>query len=323
MQNSEQTINETGLRARQAGTHVLSVILPSYNEEGNIARTAETLGALFSDAAFDYELVFVDDGSSDRTRSEIERAKARNPKIKGICFSRNFGKEAAIYAGLRYASGDAAVVMDCDLQHPPETILKMYALWLQGYDVVEGVKTSRGRENPLHALCAGLFYRLISAATGIDMENASDFKLMDRQVVEALLSMPERHSFFRALSAWVGFSSVSIGFEVQERQSGSSKWSARALIRYAVTNLTSFTAFPLQLVSFGGLVMFLFALFLGAETLIRYFSGCAVEGFTTVILLLLLIGSAIMLSLGVIGHYIAKIYDEVKKRPKYIVSEIF
>ena len=302
---------------------LISIVLPAYNEEGNIALAVKTLTEEFRNAGFRYELIFVNDGSKDNTWSEIEKAKSIDPDhIKGICFSRNFGKEAAVFAGLNYASGDAVVVMDCDMQHPPETVLKMYELWKQGYEVVEGVKISRGKESVLHGFAAKSFYKIISKATGIDMANASDFKLMDRKVVDTLREMPERNSFFRALSSWVGFRTVQVGFEVQERQSGKSKWSTKSLIKYAITNITSFTTLPLQLVTMGGIFVLLLAVILGVQTLVRYFSGHAVEGFTTVILLLLFIGSVIMISLGIIGYYIAKIYDEVKKRPKYIVSEI-
>ena len=301
----------------------LSIILPAYNEEENISLAVKTLTEEFRNAGFCYELIFVNDGSKDNTWSEIEKAKSiDSDHIKGICFSRNFGKEAAVFAGLNYASGDAVVVMDCDMQHPPETVLKMYELWKQGYEVVEGVKISRGKESALHGFAAKTFYKIISKATGIDMANASDFKLMDRKVVDTLSEMPERNSFFRALSSWVGFRTVQVGFEVQERQSGKSKWSTKSLIKYAITNITSFTTLPLQLVTMGGIFVLLLAVILGVQTLVRYFSGHAVEGFTTVILLLLFIGSVIMISLGIIGYYIAKIYDEVKKRPKYIVSEV-
>lgn len=302
---------------------LLSIILPSYNEEGNIALAVKTIKKAFCDVSFRYELVFVNDGSKDNTWSEIEKAKAEDPNhIKGISFSRNFGKEAAVFAGLNYAAGDAVVVMDCDMQHPPEAVLKMYELWKQGYEVVEGVKLSRGKESIMHGFAAKTFYKIISDATGIDMENASDFKLMDRKVVDILREMPERHSFFRALSSWVGFRTAQVGFEVRERQNGKTKWSTKALINYAITNITSFTTLPLQLVTMGGLVVLILAIILGIQTLVRYFSGHAVEGFSTVILLLLFIGSVIMISLGIIGYYIAKIYDEVKRRPKYIVSEI-
>lgn len=300
---------------------MLSVILPSYNEEKNIKLAYETLTSLLKENNIIYEIIFVNDGSKDNTWKEI-RNISTDEHIKGVCFSRNFGKESAIYAGLYLAKGDAAVVMDCDMQHPPDTIIKMYELWKQGYDVVEGIKLDRGSESGIHKFAANAFYKLISKATGIDMSNTSDFKLLDRKVIDALLSLPERNSFFRALSSWVGFKATSVGFEVQERANGTSKWSTKALIKYALSNISSFTSLPLYIVTFSGMVVFIFGLLLGLQTLIRYLMGNSVEGFTTVILLLLIIGSIIMLSLGIIGYYISKIYDEVKKRPKYIISDI-
>ncbi|MCI8466476.1 MAG: glycosyltransferase family 2 protein [Lachnospiraceae bacterium] len=301
---------------------LLSIVLPAYNEEENIEKVCEVLGRLFSQNGMEYELVFVNDGSKDRTWEKIRKAGEQYPQVTGIQFSRNFGKESAIFAGLGQARGDAVAVMDCDLQHPPETLIEMYRLWENGYEVVEAVKSSRGKEGFLHKHSAGIFYRMMSRATGIDMQNASDFKLLDRKVVDALRDMPERNMFFRALSSWVGYKTVTVRFEVQERNAGESKWSTASLIRYALTNIVSFTSMPMQLVTISGFVVLMLALILGIQTLVKYLSGSAVEGFTTVILLLLLIGSAIMISLGIIGYYLAKIYDEVKHRPKYLISEI-
>ena len=224
-------------------------------------------------------------------------------------------------AGLSYARGEASVIIDCDLQHPPEKIVEMYRLWEQGYKVVEGVKLSRGKEGIFHKWAAGIFYDLISKATSIDMRNASDFKLMDHTVVDTILKMPEKQFFFRAISSWVGFRSTTVEFEVQERTEGVSKWSVKSLIRYAVTNITSFSSAPLQLVTLSGILFFLFALVLGIQTLVRFVTGDALEGFTTVIMLQLITGSILMVAIGIIGYYIAKIYDEVKERPRFIVEE--
>ena len=300
---------------------MLSVVLPSYNEEKMIPKTAKILSDLMKQAGIKYQLIFVDDGSRDRTWEEIEKAAARDECITGLHFSRNFGKESAIFAGLANARGDCSVVMDCDLQHPPETLIEMYRLWEQGYEVVEGVKRSRGKESALHRASAGLFYKLISKAVKIDMSRASDFKLMDKKAVEALLNMPERNAFFRALSSWVGYRSTTLEFDVQERTEGESKWSTWSLVKYAVTNIVAFSAVPMQLVTIAGVFVFLMGLVMGVQTLVKYFSGRAVEGFTTVILLILLVGSIIMISLGIIGYYISKIYEEVKGRPRYLISK--
>lgn len=300
---------------------MLSVVLPAYNEEKMLGKAARVIGEILTDAKIPYELIFVNDGSKDKTWEEIEKAAEADSNVVGISFSRNFGKESALFAGLANAKGDCAVVLDCDLQHPPEVIVEMYRLWEQGYEVVEGVKRSRGKESIFHKASAGLFYKLMSSAVKIDMSRASDFKLMDRKAVDALLSMPEKNAFFRALSSWVGFKSTSVEFDVQEREEGESKWSTKSLIEYAVTNIVAFSSVPMQFVTIAGLCMFLLAIIIGVQTVVNFLMGRAVEGFTTVILLILLIGSLIMISLGIIGYYISKIYEEVKGRPKYLISK--
>ena len=299
----------------------LSVVLPAYNEEESVPLAADVIGNLLTRAGIDHELIFVNDGSRDHTWRAIQEAAARRPQVRGIRFSRNFGKEAAIFAGLAQAKGDCCVVLDCDLQHPPEKILEMYRLWQQGWQVVEGVKISRGKESPLHTLAAKTFYRFLSGATRIDMSHASDFKLLDRRAVDVLVAMREKNAFFRALSSWIGFDTAQVEFEVQPRAAGESKWSLRSLTRYAVTNLAAFSTAPLQIVTILGVLVFLCSLVLGCWSLWQKINGQALEGFTTVILLLLLIGSALMVCLGILGYYIAKIYEEIKDRPRYIVSD--
>ena len=300
----------------------LSVVLPAYNEELMTAKACRTLKEILDHEGISYELVLVDDGSSDGTWNQIEQISEQDPNVTGVHFSRNFGKEAAIVAGLAQASGDAVAVMDCDLQHPPDTLVKMFRLWEQGYEVVEGIKTNRGKESLLHRKSAGFFYGIMSRATGFDMQNASDFKLLDRKAVESVLSMPERSMFFRATSSWIGYRSISVLFEVQEREAGESKWSARSLISYAFRNIVAFTTLPLQFVTACAVGCFICSLILLVYSLVRYFTGHAVEGYTTLLIVLLFIGSAVMMSLGIIGYYIARIYEEVKKRPRYIVSKI-
>ena len=300
----------------------LSVVLPAYNEELMVGKTCRVLAEVLTKAKIPYELVVVNDGSGDRTWEEIQKAGERDANVTGVLFSRNFGKEAAIFAGLAQACGDVVAVMDCDLQHPPEVLVKMYRLWEQGYEVVEGIKKSRGTETVFHRKSAGFFYRIMSRATGFNMENASDFKLLDRKAVESVLSMPERSMFFRATSSWVGFKSTSVLFEVQEREAGESKWSTGSLIRYAFRNIVAFTTLPLQFVTIGAGGCFICSLLLLIYSLVRYFTGHAVEGYTTLLIVMLFIGSAVMMSLGIIGYYIARIYEEVKRRPRYIVSRI-
>ena len=301
---------------------MLSVILPSYNEEKMIAKATARMAEILQPEKIDYELLFIDDGSRDGTWAQINEAAEKDSHVVGVHFSRNFGKEAAMFAGLEQARGDCCVVIDCDLQHPPEKIVEMYRLWEQGYEVVEGIKEDRGEESGLHKFAANSFYGLISKATGMDMSSSSDFKLLDRKVVDTLNSLPERNLFFRALSFWVGYKKTSVSYCVQERTEGVSKWSTKSLIKYALTNISSFSSAPLHIVTVLGFIMLAVAFVLGIIALVQKISGVALGGFTTVILLLLFSASVIMISLGIIGYYIARIYDEIKGRPRYIISRI-
>ena len=300
---------------------MLSVIVPVYNEEKSVSQTAKVISGILGQAKIDYELLFINDGSIDGSWQAIAHECEKNLRIKGICFSRNFGKEAAIFAGLECVVGKCAVIIDCDLQHPPEKIVEMYRLWEQGYEVVEGVKSSRGDESIVHRVCANAFYKIIGKLTKKDMLNASDFKLIDRKVIEVLLSMPERNTFFRALSSWAGFRTSQISFEVQERKEGSSKWSAWALIKYAISYIASFSSAPMQIVTVMGCCFFALAVILGIQSLVYKFIGKALAGFTTVIIIELLLGSIMMISMGIIGYYISKMYEEIKGRPRYIIIQ--
>ncbi len=301
---------------------MLSVILPAYNEEAMIPVAAKTIPDILDAAEIPYELLFVDDGSRDKTWTEIQSAARQNSHVTGVHFSRNFGKEAAMFAGLEQARGDCCAVMDCDLQHPPEKLVEMYRLWEQGFEVVEGIKEDRGEETGFHRFAANSFYGIISRATGMDMSSSSDFKLLDRKVVDALNQMPERNVFFRALSFWVGFRRTTVSYRVQERTAGESKWSTRSLIKYAISNIGSFSSAPLHIITVLGLVMLVTAVVFGLVALVQKLTGQALGGFTTVILLLLFSSSLVMISLGIIGFYTARIYEELKGRPRYIISQI-
>lgn len=298
---------------------LLSIVIPAFNEEDNIETTTRVVIDIMTEAEIPCELIFVSDGSTDNTFEKISEQAKNNPNVRGIEFSRNFGKEAAIRAGLRKARGDCAVAMDCDLQHPPKTIVEMYHLWKKGFEVVEGIKNSRGDESLVHKLFAGAFYKTISFLTGFDMQNISDFKLLDRKVIDVLLAMPEKKTFFRAMSFWVGFKTCQVTYDVAKRAIGTTKWSFLGLIRYAVSNITSFSTKPLTLVNYIGAIALIFGSILGIQTFVYRLIGKAMEGFTTVILLLLLIGGGILIGLGLIGNYIAAIYEEVKCRPQYLI----
>ena len=302
---------------------MISIIIPSYNEEGNVSHTAEVVRKIMEKNSIPYEMIFVNDGSTDGTWERLEAMANEDERIVAVNFSRNFGKESAIFAGLETARGDACVLMDCDLQHPPETIVEMYNIWKNNdVDIVEGRKADRGKEKKAYRGFSLLFYKLIKKASGLDMDAASDFKLLDRRAVDALLKMPERLTFFRAMSSWVGFRTEKVFFEVQEREVGESKWTTRGLIKFAINNITSFTSAPMQIVTVCGILTFIVSLIMGISTVVQKMLGESDAGFPTVIILQLLTSSIIMFSLGIIGFYISKIYEEIKNRPRYIIRDI-
>ena len=299
---------------------MLSVIIPAYNEELSVERAYYTISKILKESEIDNEIIFIDDGSTDATYEKIKCLAEKEKNIYGLHFSRNFGKEAAISAGLASAAGDAVVVIDCDLQHPPEKIVEMYRLWQNGYEIIEGVKKSRGKESKIHGFAARKFYSIISSVVGFDMSNASDFKLLDRKVVDILNRIPERKGFFRAISFWVGYHKTTVEFEVNERLEGESKWSAIGLLKYAISNISAYSTAPMQIVTVLGVAMLAITAIFSVWALIDKIRGIALEGMTTVIIILIFIGSIMMISLGIIGYYVARIYDEIKGRPKYIVS---
>lgn len=297
----------------------LSVLLPIFNEEAVISEAVAEVGRAVHATGASYEIVCIDDGSSDGTLAMLRQLAATDPQVVVVELSRNFGKEAAMAAGLDHAKGNAVILMDADLQHPPELIAQMVAAWRGGADVVSGIKESRGREGFVYSMLAGLFNRLMGGATGGQaFQGASDFKLLDRQVVEALKACPERHRFFRGLVAWVGFRTQEIPFHVRERVGGQTKWSTSALVRYSIRNLLSFSALPLRLIAAAGFSTLAFAGAMAVWTFVRYFRGDALSGFPTVILLQLIFGGILLTSLGVMSLYLAEMFDEVKRRPTYL-----
>ncbi len=308
-------------REKQGRTDLLSVIVPCFNEEKMIETTIRVLTEVLSKNGMPYELIFVNDGSKDRTFSIVEEAAKADPgHIKGLSFSRNFGKEAAILAGLKAAAGDCAVVIDSDLQHPPECIEKMYELYLEGYDIVEGIKQQRQKESIFHRAFAKLFYSMFNRAIGMDIKDASDFKMVSRRVIDVLINMPERERFFRGLTFWTGFRMTTVVYEVRPRAAGDSKWSFKKLVKYAVQNIISFSSMPLSLISFIAAIMLVLALVFGIRALRLYIAGLAAGGITTVVMLILMTGGLILMALSIVGRYIASVYNELKARPRYLVD---
>lgn len=302
---------------------LISIVLPVYCEAENIGALLADITEKIAGLGIGYEFVLVDDGSTDSTWAEVERLQTEYPELRGARLSRNFGKDLALCAGLEMARGDAVIVMDADGQHPPTLLPEMIKLWRDtDVEIVEGVKSSRGSETIFSKLSAGVFYALWNKLSGFELRGASDYKLLDRQAVDAYLRMNERHVFFRGMTAWLGFKKAQLPFEVAERQGGSSGWSLLKRIRLAVDGISGFSSMPLQLVTLAGLAFLGFSMVFGIYTLVMQLSGHSVSGFATVILLLLFIGSLLMISLGIIGIYVARIYEEIKHRPRFVIAEM-
>lgn len=295
----------------------LSLVIPLYNEGAHLHQVIDRVVPMLEICEPDHELLLVDDGSPDNTWSAICKHTDSNPRIHGLRLSRNFGKEAALAAGLEQARGHVVIIMDGDLQHPPELIPKMLELHRRdGVPIVEAYK----KESSL-PLVSHLYYRLLAGLSGRDLNGATDFKLLSRKAVDAWKALGERNIFFRGMASWLGFERARLEFTVPERVGGASRWSLFQLIRLAVTGVTSFSSLPLQITTGIGVLFLIFSFVVGGQTLYMKFFGDGVDGFTTVILLILITGSCILISLGVIGLYLARIYEEVKARPRYLLAE--
>ena len=301
---------------------LLSVVVPLYCEGEYLREFLSELASASRQTPNPIELVLVDDGSTDDTWKIITEAASSIPNLRAVRLSRNFGKELALCAGLERARGDAVIVMDGDGQHPASLLPVMVETWrTSGADIVQAIKTARGREPLTGKLGALLFYLILNKLSGFDLRGASDFKLINRKAVNAWLEMRERNIFFRGMTAWLGFTTAEVPFEVVERRAGKSGLSYLKRLKLAFVGITAFSTFPLHLVTLAGALVFIFSFFLGVQTLYKKLAGQAVTGFATVILLELIIGSVLMVSLGIIGEYLARIYEEVKARPRYVVRE--
>lgn len=302
-------------------SRLLSVVIPAHNEAAGIAQALDVVRNILESCGMRWEIIVVDDGSRDGTFARLTALACQDERIKGVRLSRNFGKEAAILAGLSAAAGDAVVTMDADLQHPPQLIPSLIEAWENGGKVVDAVKRSRENDGTFARVRAKVFNSAFSGLAGINLQNASDFKLLDRVVVDAITRrLPERQRFYRGLSAWVGYEHVCVPFDVEPRANGEGKWTLWRLVELATTAVISFTSAPLRIVTLMGLITLIFGTLVASEALIGWLQGKTVSGFTTIIFTLLIIGSFIMISLGIIGEYIANIYDEIKARPNYLIE---
>ena len=301
----------------------LSVIVPLFNEAGNLPALAARLTAVLEHCVASFEVILVDDGSRDTSLAAARALNAQDQRFRTVSFSRNFGKEIAIAAGLDHAIGDAAVIMDADLQHPPEVIADFVVQWRLGYKNVYGQRIDRTRDSPLRRLLARRFYDIFQAfgETGLP-PGAGDFRLLDRQAMDALRAMGERARFSKGLYAWIGFKSIGVPFEVAERASGTSKFSYRKLTRFALDGLMSFSTLPLKVWTYVGTVIATFAMVTAIYFVTRTVAfGNDVPGYASLIVSVMFFAGIQLMSLGILGEYIGRIFAEVKRRPLYLVSE--
>lgn len=300
----------------------VSIVIPAYNEGTVIAETLAAVDAIAAARPESFEYIVIDDGSSDTTWEVITRLPKTRHHLKALSFSRNYGKEAAIAAGLAEATGDAAIIMDGDLQHPPEVIPELLDKWQQtGSDIVHATKEGRENETVKTSLTVGVFYKVHHLLTGSSLTNASDFKLISKDVIDVYNQHRERALFFRGLIPTLGFKQEYVTFTITKRENGNSKWNSVSRAKLGLRAILAFSVVPLQIVTILGGLFFVGGTILAIEAVIKWRTGEALDGFTTVILLLLIIGAVIMVSLGIIGQYIAFIYEEVRNRPRYIVQK--
>lgn len=308
-----------------SATPTVSIVAPCYNEEGNLHILYQRVNEVMNDSGESWELVLVNDGSRDRTGSIMQELyQTDSEHVRVVQFARNFGHQIAVTAGMDYAAGDAVVLIDADLQDPPEVILEMLEKWREGYEVVYAVRAEREGETWFKKMTASLFYRVLYSITDIDIPlDTGDFRLIDRQVVDAVKSMREQHRFIRGMVSWAGFRQTGVEYVRQERYSGETKYPLRKMLRFAWDGITGFSYFPLQLATYLG---FSIAILAGLAILVvvylRAFTDAQpLEGQATTLVMVLFLGGVQLISLGIIGEYLGRIYNEVKERPLYIVRE--
>ena len=301
----------------------LSVVAPCFNEEGVLHELYRRISQVLDGSGVTWELVLVNDGSRDRTPEIMRELHAQDERVKVVDFARNFGHQIAVTAGMDYARGDAVVLIDADLQDPPELILEMLARWREGYEVVYAIRAERKGETWFKEFTAKMFYRIIYKITDINIPmDTGDFRLMDRKVVDALKTMHEKHRFMRGMSVWVGFRQTGVTYVRAERYAGETKYPLKKMLKFAMDGITSFSYFPLQVATYFGFAAALLAVLGIFVTIILRLSGShAFFGQATTLVSVLFLGGVQLICLGIIGEYLGRIYDEVKGRPLYIVRE--
>jgi dolichol-phosphate mannosyltransferase len=301
----------------------LSVVIPVFNEETNIRVLYERVAVELQSLACDFEILFVDDGSTDSSAERIAALHRADARVKMLAMSRNFGHQAALTAGMDHATGDAVIAMDADLQHPPDLIRELVVRWKEGYEVVYTVRRATQAAGPLKRVSAKLFYRVFRALSGIDLPaNSADFRLLDRRVVEAFRQIRERTRFLRGLVGWAGFRSIPVPYEAHARHSGHTKYNLTRMIRLAIDGLVSFSTTPLYVAIYaGGLLALLGLAYLIYVLYARFVTGNVVPGWTSLIILVAFVGGIQLVLMGIIGIYVGKIYEEAKQRPLYLIRE--
>lgn len=301
----------------------LSLVIPCFNEEEVVPELDRRLRLLLDTLGETWEVVFIDDGSKDKTLAMLEELARSEPRYRILPFSRNFGHQFAITAGVDYARGEAVVVMDADLQDPPEVVRDMIAKWRDGYDVVYGVRTKREGESLFKRVTAAMFYRTMRAMVGMDIPlDTGDFRLMGRKVVLALRALKEVHRFVRGMVVWVGFKQTAVYYSRAGRFAGETKYPLRKMLKFALDGITSFSIIPLRISSFLGVVAGLGAVGLSAWAIyVRFFVKGVVQGWTSTMILVALVSSAQLMMIGVLGEYVGRIYEQVKQRPPYLLGK--
>ena len=323
-EHSKPTKMAIAARANNEAPALISIVAPCYNESETVDLFVDAIEKTVADADFRTEIVFVDDGSRDDTRDRLSRLAERRENVRVVALSRNFGKEAALTAGVDHARGNAVIVMDVDLQDPPELILDFVRKWRDGYDVVFAAREDRQSDTAAKRATASWFYRLFNKVSAIKIpENAGDFRLMDRRVVDHIKALPERSRFMKGLFAWVGFQSIGVPYVRPARSAGETKFNFWKLWNFAIDGFTSFSTAPLRIWTYFGvfiaIISLIYAFFIVTRTLIL---GIDVPGYASLLVFILFFGSIQMISVGILGEYIARLFAEVKRRPIYIVDEI-
>jgi len=300
----------------------LSVVIPEYNEESNVVPMYERLVATLAEVVDGLEILYIDDGSSDGTWAQICDLAERDPQVRGLRFARNFGHQAALTAGVDAARGRAVVIIDGDMQDPPEVIPEMVVRWREGYEVVYGQREKRDGETWFKRITASLFYRILRGITNVEIPvDTGDFRLMGPRAVTAFRALPERNRFIRGLVSWIGFPQIAVLYHRQARQIGETKFPVRKMLRFALDGITSFSFFPLRLATWTGFAVSTFAFLYIVVVLVLKALGVSWLGYTSLMASILFLGGVQLLMIGILGEYMARIFDEVKRRPLYLVGE--